>query len=121
MKEKKIYLLEDDEDIRELMKYLLTRSGYQVFSFSKARDFYEKLTKELPDLFILDVSLPDGNGLDISQTLLSGKNTERIPVLLMSANLHNQEKAIDSGINDFISKPFDIDDLLKKVKSLITV
>lgn len=118
MKEKKIYLLEDDPDIKDLISYILTKDGYEVFAFEKVRDINAQIEKELPDLFIFDVSLPDGNGLDLTQKLVSRKSYTP-PVLLMSADYENQKKAIGSGASYFMRKPFDVDDLRSKVEVLL--
>jgi len=120
MMSKKIYLLEDDPDIRTIVKFILCRDGYEVQAFEKISDFNEQLSKEKsPDLFIMDVSLPDGNGLDLCQKLVVDKKYFFIPTLIMSAGACNEETARASGARNFITKPFEIKNLLKKVKDLL--
>lgn len=117
--EKNIYLVEDDADIRELIRYLLSKYGYNVFQCATAHIFREKMNERLPDLIILDIMLPDGNGVDICAEIKSNEATRHIPVLLMSANINNALKFNESAAEDFISKPFNIDDLLEKVQHLV--
>ncbi|MEO5593454.1 MAG: response regulator [Chitinophagaceae bacterium] len=118
MEKKKIYLLEDDPDIQELVKYILTRDGYKVFAFGKVKDFNVQVQKALPDLFILDVSLPDGNGLEVTKKIVTQADSVP-PVLLMSADIINQEIALASGARYFMRKPFNIADLLSRVEILL--
>ena len=118
MKEKSIYLLEDDPDIQDVIKYILTKGGYKVYAFEKVQDFKKQLEQGLPDLFILDISLPDGNGIDVSKELTHEKAIEK-PVLLMSADVINERKAREAGARNFISKPFRLEELLFTVSDLL--
>jgi DNA-binding response OmpR family regulator len=117
--EKNIYLVEDDGDIRELIRYLLSKYGYNVIQCATANIFREKMNELFPDLIILDIMLPDGNGVDICAEIKSNEATRHIPVLLMSANINNALKFNKSAAEGFISKPFNIDDLLEKVKHMV--
>jgi two-component system, OmpR family, phosphate regulon response regulator PhoB len=119
MKEKNIYLLEDDPDIQELISYILTRDGYKVFAFEKVQDFNKQVQKALPDLFIMDVSLPDGNGLEVSKQLVIQTGTAMPPILLMSADYYNEPGAFSAGAKSFMRKPFNIADLLGRVEALL--
>jgi two-component system phosphate regulon response regulator PhoB len=116
---KKIYLLEDDAGIRDLVGYLLKANGYDVSMFETIYAFRNGLEKSLPDLFILDISLPDGNGLGISKQLSADKQLQRIPVMLMSANHAVEKEAVAAGASAFVSKPFDIKDFIREVRSLL--
>lgn len=117
---KKIYLLEDDPDIRTIVKFILLRDGYEVEAFEKISDLSEQLSRECsPDLFIMDVSLPDGSGLDLCKRLVIDKKYFFIPVLLMSAGLCNEEKALSFGARNFINKPFEMKHFLQKVEELL--
>ena len=116
----KIYLLEDDPDIRTIVKLILSRDGYQVDAFEKISDFNEQLNREgSPDLFIMDVSLPDGNGLDLCRKLVIDKRYHFTPVIIMSAGICNEEKARAAGARDFINKPFEMKIFLHKVDDLL--
>ncbi len=119
MKEKNIYLLEDDPDTRSLVTQILERDGYKVSPFEKVMDFNLQLERRLPDLLILDVSLPDGNGIDVTKKLKEKRAAFALPVLVMSADQINQEKALVSGAQRFMLKPFNIKDFLKSVNALL--
>jgi two-component system phosphate regulon response regulator PhoB len=67
---KLIYVVEDDDDIRFIVEYILIESGYRVDSFSNVKDFYTSLEDTVPDLLVLDVMLPDGNGIEICRVLM---------------------------------------------------
>lgn len=116
---KKIYVVEDNDDIRELVEYLLEIEGYEVTGFANATKFSQIIVNELPDLVVLDVMLPDGNGVDICNKLKSNPVTKELPVLLMSANANMAFVSKESMADDFISKPFDIDDLVTRAKKLL--
>ena len=120
MKEKNIYLLEDDPDTRSLVTHILEKDGYKVSQFEKVKDFNQQVEKKLPDLFILDVSLPDGNGLDVTKKLVEGHAADSLHVLVMSADHVNQEKALNSGAQSFMRKPFNIKEFLKRVEALLS-
>lgn len=115
-KTKKVYIVEDNPDICELIHYLVTKIGCQVSTCSNLKEFNNLIRINRPDLIILDIMLPDGNGLDICEALKTHLETSSIPIILMSANLYIQEQIDHSQANDFISKPFDINDFSRRVK-----
>jgi len=116
---KRIYLVEDDEDIRFIVEYILIESGYSVDSFATAREFNAQIGNSYPELILLDVMLPDGNGINICRGLKTNDATSHIPIIIMSA--HAAEKSVleEACADDFISKPFDLDDLLHHVKQFL--
>lgn len=112
---KEIFIVEDDQDIRELIGFLLETHDFKVSTFPTAEDFQKAILLGNPDLILLDIMLPDGNGMQICRELRDDANTNTIPVLLMSA--HADEALLkDHCANDFIAKPFDIDDLIARVQ-----
>jgi two-component system phosphate regulon response regulator PhoB len=113
---KLIHVVEDDEDIRFIVEYILIESGYKVESSSNVKDFYESLEHKIPELILLDVMLPDGNGIEICRGLREKDRTKDVKIIIMSA--HAAEKAVleEACSDDFISKPFDLDNLLRHVK-----
>jgi len=119
--QKLVYLLEDDMDIREMIEYLLAETTYRTDSFGTATAFRETMARAIPDLVIMDITLPDGNGIEICRDMKSSGDTRHIPILLMSANLNSKLKSVECEADDFISKPFDIDQLMKKVNYLASV
>jgi DNA-binding response OmpR family regulator len=110
-----IYILEDNDDIRELISFLLIEEDYEVMGYPTVKSFKQKMLSNQPDMIILDVMLPDGNGLVVCDELKSDQKTSSIPILIMSANSQAQEVKESCSAEDFISKPFDIDDLVKRV------
>ncbi len=115
---KKIYLVEDTADLRTLVEFLLTRMGFNVESFATAGDYLKRIAITLPDLVILDIMLPDGNGIEICNHQKADPATSQVPVLLMSANIYSKEEIQERADVQFISKPFDIDDFANKVKGM---
>lgn len=114
-----IYILEDNDDIRELLTYLLETEAYGVIGLATISDFNQALSVSYPDAIILDVMLPDGNGIDACINLKSNKLTKFIPVLLMSANANVINMKQQSGADDFINKPFDIHEFVTKINKML--
>ncbi|MDR6782417.1 two-component system phosphate regulon response regulator PhoB [Pedobacter africanus] len=117
---KRIHIVEDDEDIRFIVEYLLRDENYEVESFGSAKEFDQGIKDNKPDLIILDVMLPDGNGISICRNLKTNSDTLHIPIIIMSA--HAAEKSVleEACADDFISKPFDLDYFLQRVKKQLT-
>jgi len=116
---KLIHVVEDDEDIRFIVEYLLIEAGYEVTTSGSAKDFFEKIAIQLPELILLDVMLPDGNGINICRTLKTDTRTSHISIIIMSA--HAAERAVleEACADGFISKPFDLDHMLSFVKQVL--
>ena len=114
---KRIHVLEDDEDIRYIIGVLLKDEGYELQLSSSFAELKSKLRDSVPDLFILDVMIPDGDGADICTDLKSDPFTKHIPIIVMSANDQNKQKSIEAGANDYISKPFDIDYIVRRINA----
>jgi len=119
IKGKRICVLEDDDDIREIINVLLKEEKYQVSGFASVSDFIRGGKGGGPDLFLLDVMLPDGNGVDVCSMLKSDNLTQNIPVLMMSANSSELEVANSCKAHGFVAKPFDIYDLISKVAKVL--
>ena len=112
---KLIYILEDNDDIREILELLLIGDHYDVAGFPDVSSFYQGLEAQIPDTFILDVMLPDGNGIDVCCKLKQEESTRDIPVVMMSANYTSQQMAELCSAEEFISKPFDIADFSQRI------
>jgi len=116
---KRIHVLEDDKDIAFIIEFLLKDEGYEIQVSSTFKELKEKLKDSIPDLFILDVMLPDGNGIDICRDLKTDVFTKHIPVIVMSANVRSKELSESVSPDDYISKPFDLDYIENRIKRLI--
>jgi len=116
---KRIHVLEDDQDIRYIIEFLLKDEGYELQLSSNFAELKGKLNDALPDLFIIDVMLPDGNGIEICEDLKTDIFTKHIPVIVMSANPDSKEKSVIAGADAYISKPFDLDYVVKRIERLL--
>ena len=116
-----IYLIEDDASIREIEEYALKNTGYEVATFERATPFFDKLEDILPDLIILDVMLPDENGIDIVKQLRGSSITKSIPVIMVTAKSSELDlvKGLENGADDYIKKPFSVMELISRVKALL--
>lgn len=112
---KTVFLLEDNPELRELFTILLEEESYKVSSFPNISAFNSFVCTVLPDIFLLDVMLPDGNGTEVCIKLKNNPRTNHIPIIMMSANSSIAEIKDICKADDFISKPFDIYDFIKKV------
>ncbi|MEG0806024.1 MAG: response regulator transcription factor [Lachnospiraceae bacterium] len=116
-----IYIVEDDTNIREIEGFALKNSGHTVEEFECAKDFYKKCTDRVPDLILLDVMLPDEDGLHILKKLRSTGETKRVPVIMVTAKTSeiDKVKGLDLGADDYLTKPFGIMELISRVKALL--
>ena len=116
-----IYIVEDDENIREIESFALKNSGHNILEFENARYLYKKLLDNIPDLIILDVMLPDEDGLQIVKKLRSMSKTKKVPILMVTAKGSeiDKVKGLDMGADDYLTKPFGIMELVSRVKALI--
>ena len=116
-----IYIVEDDLNIREIETFALKNSGYTVVDFECAKDFYKKLDEKVPNLIILDIMLPDEDGLSIVQRLRKKADTKNVPVLLISAKTSEIDvvKGLDMGADDYLTKPFGVMELISRVKAIL--
>lgn len=115
----KIYIVEDNQEIRELEQYALESSGFQVESFSSAAPFYSALAKNIPDLILLDIMLPGEDGLTVLRHLRTRAETRETPVILVTAKSSELDtvRGLDLGADDYIAKPFGIMELISRVKA----
>lgn len=116
-----IYIVEDDRNIREIEMIALKNSGYQARDFALAGDFMEAIKKQLPDLLLLDVMLPDADGLSIVERLRKEERTRKLPVIMVTAKTAeiDKVKGLDIGADDYLTKPFGIMELISRVKALL--
>jgi two-component system alkaline phosphatase synthesis response regulator PhoP len=114
-----IYLVEDDENIRELVIYTLNSTGFEAVGFEKPSQFYENLLKQKPELILLDIMLPEESGLCILEKLKDSPETNSIPVIMLTAKGSeiDKVKGFEKGADDYISKPFGMMELVARVKA----
>lgn len=114
-----IYIVEDDKNISEIESYALKNAGYETKEFYCAKDFYEGLKEQIPDLFLLDIMLPDKDGLQIVKELKLDKKTNMQPIILVTAKTTeiDKVKGLDIGADDYMTKPFNPLELVARVKS----
>ena len=116
-----IYIVEDDQNIREIESFALKNSGYQVSGYECARDFFQQIAEKVPDLILLDIMLPDEDGLEIVRKLRSIPDTKKVPVMMVTAKTTeiDKVKGLDMGADDYITKPFGVMELISRVKALL--
>jgi DNA-binding response OmpR family regulator len=116
---KKILIADDDPGIVDAVEMMLSFSGYDVSSTYDGRDALKLSTEQMPDLFLLDIWMSGVDGRDICRELKENIQTRHIPVLMISASNDIHHSAIDAGADDFMTKPFDMQQLIDKIDSLL--
>ncbi|MFT3679483.1 MAG: response regulator [Ferruginibacter sp.] len=116
--EKKVFIIEDDDGIREMLEYILAARGFKTISCPSVQSYRENIKLVLPDLIVLDIMLPDGSGADVGIELRQNPLTAYIPILFMTANLKFNFDG-ETASHDFIRKPFDIHEFVRKIDDLL--
>lgn len=116
-----IYLLEDDDSIRKLVIYALESQGFEAAGFALPSAFWKALEKQQPELVLLDIMLPEEDGLAILKKLRAAPETRRLPVVLLTAKNSEFDRVIglDNGADDFISKPFSMLELIARIRAVL--
>lgn len=116
-----IYCLEDDADIRELELYTLNSMNFKAEGFADAQSFFQAIAKELPELVVLDVMLPDMSGVDVLKKLRANPKTAKLPVIMATARGAEYEKikALDLGADDYMTKPFSVMEMVARIKAIL--
>ena len=114
-----VFIVEDDNDIRQIEAYALKCGGFEIEEFEDAKALYERLEKKTPDLFLLDVMLPDEDGLEIVKKLRTMPQTKHLPVMMVTAKTTELDKVrgLDIGADDYMTKPFSPSELVARVKA----
>lgn len=117
----KVFVVEDMESIRKLIVYALNSSGYEAEGFEDDSEFSKAIERELPDLVILDIMLPEVSGIEILTGLKNNFNTKDIPVIMLTAKSSEIDKvsALDLGADDYITKPFGVMELIARVRAVL--
>ena len=118
---RKIYIVEDDEDIREMVLYALQSGGYEAVGFECGEDFYLAIAGELPDLVILDIMLPGDDGLTILRKLRNDEKTKALPIIMATAkgSEFDKIKGLDLGADDYLAKPFGVMELISRIGAVL--
>ena len=116
-----IYIVEDDSSIRELVIYTLNSQGMEAEGFADPGLFWKALERLVPDLVLLDIMLPEEDGLSILKKLRTDKKTESLPVIMLTAKGSEYDTVIglDSGADDYIPKPFRMMELISRVRAVL--
>ena len=116
-----IYCVEDDDSIRDLVGYALHGQGYEIRSFSESAHFWTALKSTVPDLILLDIMLPEQDGLSLLKQVRENKEFYHIPVIMMTAKTREFDiiKGLDAGADDYVTKPFSILELLSRIRAVL--
>ncbi len=116
-----VYIVEDDRNIREIETFALRNTGYEVMGFECAKDFYKEMENRKPDIILLDIMLPDEDGLEIVRKFRAIAGTRGIPVIMVTAKASeiDKVKGLDMGADDYMTKPFGVMELISRVKALL--
>lgn len=116
-----IYMLEDDNGIRDFVLYALNNSGFEAVGFELPSELYAALSDNIPELLLLDVMLPEEDGIAVLKKLRAVPDTEKLPIILLTAKGTEFDKVLglDSGADDYIAKPFGTMELISRIKALL--
>ena len=116
-----VYLVEDDENIRELVTYTLNSQGIETESFERPSKFWKAMQQEIPSLFLLDIMLPEEDGLSILKKIKNTSQTKKLPVIMLTAkgSEYDTVLGLDSGADDYIAKPFRMMELISRIRALL--
>ena len=120
MQKLKVAIVEDDESIRNLVQYALENSGMEVSGYCDGRAFTESLSRQIPQTLLLDIMLPDEDGISILRRLKSDAATAQLPVIMLTAKSGEFDKVqcLDSGADDYVVKPFGVMELISRIRAL---
>lgn len=116
-----IYCVEDDDDIRGLVTYAVSSSGYEVRGFEQAASFEKAVAEKAPDLILLDIMLPDKDGMELLKMLRSSASWSEIPVIILTAKGMEMDKVkgFELGADDYVTKPFSVLELISRIKAVL--
>ncbi len=116
-----IYYVEDDANIRELALYALKQSGYEARGFTRAAEFFEACRQQLPDLVLLDIMLPEVDGLEVLRMIREDVEMQHLPIMMLTAKgtEFDTVTGLDAGADDYLAKPFGMMELVSRVNALL--
>ncbi|MCL2084369.1 MAG: response regulator transcription factor [Oscillospiraceae bacterium] len=117
----RVYIVEDDENIREVVQYALGSAGFEASGFETGAEFFAAMEKAAPNLVLLDIMLPGDDGLTILKKLRNNPRTKTLPVIMLTAKggEFDKVKGLDMGADDYIAKPFGVMELISRVNALL--
>lgn len=113
---KKVLVIDDDESILDAVSLILEESGYAVIIANKGEEAYKKAKKIHPDVILLDVLMSGNDGREICRNLKNSRDTKHIPIVMISAHPSAGDSTKEFGADEFLAKPFHVEDLLQAVK-----
>jgi two-component system phosphate regulon response regulator PhoB/two-component system alkaline phosphatase synthesis response regulator PhoP len=116
-----IYIVDDEPDILELVELNLSKAGYLTETFERAEPMVRTLAQRVPDLLILDLMLPDADGLELCKTLREQEKYRKLPIVMLTAKVSLDERiqGLDYGADDYITKPFSPTELIARIKAVL--
>ena len=116
-----IYLLEDDDSIRDFVIYTLNSQGLEAEGFARPSDFWDAMSVAVPSLVLLDIMLPEEDGLSILKKLRTSRDTKKLPVIMLTAkgSEYDTVLGLDNGADDYIPKPFRMMELISRIRALL--
>ncbi|MGN0140758.1 MAG: response regulator transcription factor [Roseburia sp.] len=116
-----VFVVEDDQNIREIERYALKNSGYEVETFESGAQLFERLEETVPSLILLDIMLPGEDGLLILTRIRGNADTAQVPIIMVTAKTSELDKVrgLDLGADDYITKPFGVMELVSRVKAML--
>lgn len=116
-----IYMLEDDTSIQNFVLYTLKNTGFEAEGFERPSDFWKRMEEQIPDLLLLDIMLPEEDGMEILKKIRENRKTKNLPVIMLTAKGTEYDKVLglDSGADDYVAKPFSMMELMSRIKALL--
>jgi DNA-binding response OmpR family regulator len=116
-----VAIVEDDPDILRLVMEICEKAGLQALGFARGEDFFRHLSRRMPDVVVLDLMLPDTDGLNICRTLRGAAETSHLPILILTAKGEEMDKVLglELGADDYVTKPFSSRELLARIRALL--
>ncbi len=116
-----IYCVEDDEDIRELISYAVKSAGFETECFENAAAFHKRLGEKVPSMVLLDIMLPDKDGIEILREIRADERTKNLPVIMLTAKGTESDKVkgFENGADDYVTKPFGVMELISRIKAVL--
>ncbi len=116
-----IYMLEDDTSIQNFVLYTLKNTGFEAEGFERPSDFWKRMEEQTPDLLLLDIMLPEEDGIEILKKIRENRKTKNLPVIMLTAKGTEYDKVLglDTGADDYVAKPFSMMELMSRIKALL--